>query len=246
MDATNTFRGDAVDQGPGGHARVALEGRRRSWDRVQAGVFGPLLFVAVSYLQMPANPGLDLSRHAFSYLSIGPTGVVQQVNFVALGVLNVIAATGLRRHVAGRTGVVAAVALAVCGLGQMIAGVFTLDPSNGFPAGAPAGMPPTVSTHGNLHGLGFTVAMVAWVVLLCLLARWQARQGDKNWARADLFFAVALVVTAACLMTPFGTVLLYVVLTSAWLHTAALLRHISHSLPAPAARDAGVEQGRAR
>ncbi|GAA4465552.1 hypothetical protein GCM10023170_075040 [Phytohabitans houttuyneae] len=45
--------------------------------------------------------------------------------------------------------------------------------------------------------------------------------------------AAALVVTAACLTTPFGTVLLYVVLTGAWIYTALLLRHLRDTRLSP-------------
>jgi hypothetical protein len=111
------------------------------------------------------------------------------------------------------------------GLGQVVAGVFTLDPSNGFPAGAPAGLPDTVSTHGNLHGVGFGLSMVSWLALLILLSRVHKGAGDHGWARLSILAAAALLITAACLMLPFGTVLLYVVLSSTWLFMAATFQH---------------------
>ena len=194
--------------------------------RLGAGVLSPVLFLLVSFAQMPINPGFDLTRHAFSYLSIGETGVLQQANFVVLGLLNILAATALRSHVAGRLGIAAAVLLAIDGLGQVIAGLFTLDPSNGFPEGAPAGLPETVSTHGSLHGLGFGVSMVSWVLLLLVLARRHAKVSERGWAAASIACAIALLVTAACLMTDFGTVLLYVVLTATWLFTSATFQHL--------------------
>ncbi|GAA3215508.1 DUF998 domain-containing protein [Dactylosporangium siamense] len=194
--------------------------------RLLAGIVSPVLFLAVSYLQLPFNPGFDLTRHAFSYLSIGDTGPIQQTNFVVMGLLNIVAATGLRQVVGGRLGTATATLLAIDGLGQIVAGVFTLDPSNGFPAGAPAGLPETVSTHGNLHGVGFGLSMVSWLALLVLLGRVHAVAGDRGWARLSIVAAVALLVTAACLMLPFGTVLLYVVLTSTWLFMAATFQHL--------------------
>jgi hypothetical protein len=193
---------------------------------LMAGVLSPLVFLVVSAIQIPFNPGFDLTRHAFSYLSIGDTGPVQQVNFVVMGLLNIVAATALPAHIPGRLGKVAAVLLSIDGLGQVVAGIFTLDPSNGFPEGAPAGLPESVSTHGNLHGLGFALSMVSWVLLLLVLARRHVRAGERAWARASCAVAGALLVTAACLMTDFGTVLLYVVLTGAWLFTAATWRHL--------------------
>jgi len=200
---------------------LAIRTERASGTLV-AGVISPVLFLIVSVLQMPFNPDLDLTKHAFSYLSIGDTGPIQQINFVVMGALNIVAATGLRV----RVGAIAAVLLAVDGLGQIVAGVFTLDPSNGFPASAPAGLPETVSAHGNLHGVGFTLSMVSWVLLLLVLARRHQRAGERGWAPASVACATALLITAACLMTPFGTVLLYVVLTIAWLFMAATMQHL--------------------
>ena len=194
--------------------------------RLLAGVVSPLLFLVVSFAQLPFNPGFDLTKHAFSYLSIGATGSIQQLNFVVMGLLNIVAATSLRSFVAGRAGTVAAVLLALDGVGQIVAGIFTLDPSNGFPEGAPAGLPDTVSTHGNLHGLGFALSVITWILLLLVLARRHAKAGERGWAAASVLAAAALLATAACLMTSFGTVMLYVTLTSTWLFTAATLQHL--------------------
>jgi Protein of unknown function (DUF998) len=194
--------------------------------RLTAGVLAAPLFLLISALQMPFNPGLDLTKHAFSYLSIGATGPLQQTDFVLMGLAHIVAATGLVRVLAGRAGYVAAALLAVDGLGQVIAGLFTLDPSNGFPQGAPPGLPETVTTSGNLHGLGFGLSIVSWVALLVVLARWFARARRRAWSRGCIAAAVALLVTAGCLMTPFGTVLLYAVLTSTWIYTALVLRHL--------------------
>lgn len=208
---------------------TAPTGTDRASGRLVAGVISPALFLILSVVQMPFNTGFDLTKHAFSYLSIGDTGLIQQANFVVMGALNIIAATGLRACVPGKAGIFAAVLLALDGLGQLIAGVFTLDPSNGFPAGAPAGLPDTVSIHGDLHGLGFGLSMVSWVLLLIVLARRHARAAEHAWARMSVLSAVALIITAGCLMTSFGTVLLYLVLTSTWLFTAATMQHLRTS-----------------
>ncbi|GAA4465548.1 DUF998 domain-containing protein [Phytohabitans houttuyneae] len=130
--------------------------------RLTAGVLAAPLFLLVSAVQLPFNPGLDLTEHAFSYLSIGPTGPLQQANFVLMGLAHIVAATALVRALTGRTAYAAAALLAAHGLGQVVAGLFTLDPSNGFPAGAPPGLPQTVTTHGHLHGLGFGLSIVSW------------------------------------------------------------------------------------
>jgi hypothetical protein len=179
--------------------------------------------LTVSFAQVPFNDGFDLTKHAFSYLSIGATGGLQRANFILLGVLTIVAAAGLRRLLDGKTSTAAFILLALVGAGQVIAGLFTLDPSNGFPIGAPDGRPEHVSAHGNLHGVGFAISMLSWVVLLVVLGRWLARRNNHRWARANVGFAAALIVTAGCLGTSFGTVLLYIVLSCTWLYTSMLL-----------------------
>lgn len=204
------------------HATVTARAARR----LLAGVVAPVLFLVVSVLQMPFNTGFDLTKHAFSFLSIGETGLIQQVNFVVMGILNLVAATGLFRVIGKRLGVVAGVLFAIHGLGQVVAGVFTLDPSFGFPPGAPAGMPETISLHSNLHGLGFTLSMMSWVALFVVFAIRHARVRERGWATASVIAAIALLVTAACLGTSFGTVVLYTVATATWLFTAATMQHL--------------------
>lgn len=194
--------------------------------RLLASVVSPVLFLVVSALQMPFNTGFDLTKHAFSYLSIGETGPLQQVNFIVMGVLNVVAATALPGVITGRLGVAAGVLLAIDGAGQIVAGLFTLDPSFGFPPGAPAGMPQTITLHGNLHGLGFTLSMVSWVALFIVLAIRHVRAGERGWAAASVVAAIALLGTAACLGTAFGTELLYAVLSATWLFTASTMQHL--------------------
>jgi uncharacterized protein DUF998 len=46
------------------------------------------------------------------------------------------------------------------GLGLIMAGIFLPGPGLGFPPGAPAGMPSTISRHALLHGVGSFLAFV--------------------------------------------------------------------------------------
>jgi hypothetical protein len=71
--------------------------------------------------------------------------------------------------------------------------------------------------------------MVSWVLLLLVLARRHAKVAEAGWKLAGVGAAVALLITAACLTTPFGTVLLYVTLTTTWLFTGAVMRHLNAS-----------------
>jgi hypothetical protein len=175
----------------------------------------------------PLNPGFDMTRHAFSFLSNGPYGWIQQTVFVVTGLLNTAAGIGLGRTLTGRTRLVAAISAILLGTGQIIAGVWRPDPAFGYPAGAPAGYPERVSLASVLHGVGFSISVLGWVVLLVALAVWLRRAGARRWAAATAGTAVAVLLVPALLGAPFGTVFLYLVMTSAFMFTAALFRRLS-------------------
>jgi hypothetical protein len=65
---------------------------------------------------------------------------------------------------------------------MVIAGVFTTDPGLGFPPGAPAGMPATMSWHADLHSLGFFVAFSSLTAACFVIARRFASLGRRRWA----------------------------------------------------------------
>jgi len=77
------------------------------------------------------------------------------------------------------------------------AGIFIADPMNGFPAGAPAGHPATVSLHGVLHlvaaGLGFLCLVAACVVM----ARRFAAERRRGWMAYSMLAGVAFLAAFA-------------------------------------------------
>lgn len=193
-------------------------------------VAGPAFLVA-SLLQLPLKEGFDLTRHAFSYLALGDHGWLQQVNFVLVGCLFALAATELRARLDGRLGRVAVTAGVLMGAGMVVAGIFTVDPSFGFPQGAPEGAPDEMSLSGALHGLGFAVSMTAWVVLLVALGLVLRRHGDRAISRTCFVVAAALVLIPVLSAAPFGTVYLYVVASAGFVLTSATLARINGPSP---------------
>ena len=66
-----------------------------------------------------------------------------------------------------------------------------------------------------------------WCALLVVLGLWLRRGRRSGWAIVALITAVALLAVPAVSAHPFGTVVLYVVVTCAFAITSALLAQVS-------------------
>jgi hypothetical protein len=158
-------------------------------------VAGPL-FLAASLTQAFTRRGFDLAQHPLSLLSLGSLGWVQIANFVISGVLYVVGAVGLRLALQdGRGRTWGPLLVGLTGAGLIIAGVFTADPGAGFPPGAPAGAP-TMSWHGLLHEIGFTLSFIGAIAACVVFARRYAALGRRGWMVAALAAAVAALIAA--------------------------------------------------
>ncbi len=111
------------------------------------------------------------------------------------------------------------------GADQVVAGSFRPDPAFGYPAGAPAGIPEHVGATSTGHAVGFEVAVAAWVALLVVLA--VALRHTRGWAVSALVLATGLLIVPAVSTMPFGTVVLYVVVSIGFLHTSAVHAHLA-------------------
>lgn len=145
-------------------------------------VVGPL-FVVVASIQALAVEGFDLGRHPISLLSAGDLGWIQTANFVVAGALALAFAVGARRAIAGGPGRTwGPVLLGGYGIGLVLAGVFTADPSLGFPPGTPDGIPEELSWHAVAHGVGFTLAFVSLTLACLVFARRFSALRGRGWA----------------------------------------------------------------
>jgi hypothetical membrane protein len=133
-------------------AREVTEGAAHALDRrrsviatlAAAGIAGPLLFTVVAVVHSLLRSDHSLVTLPISALAVGPSGWVQDVNFVICGVLLLAYPIGLHLEVRQRRwGVVGPALLVVSGAGLVLAGVF-----------------PAVDASGNLtyDSLGHTVA----------------------------------------------------------------------------------------
>ena len=153
---------------------------------LRAGIVAGPFFVLAGFAQIPFRAGFDLSKHAFSFLLIGPGGWVQAVVFVAAAVLMALAGVGLRRILSGRTRTVAFGAALGVVIGKIIAGVNAPQPSYGYPIGTAEGPPAVLSNASILHGVGFGLAVTAWIVLLVTLGVVLRRRGPNAHGLAGL------------------------------------------------------------
>jgi Protein of unknown function (DUF998) len=147
------------------------------------GVLGPVLFVVVFLIEGALRPDYDPLRMQVSLLSLGDRGPVQIANFLISGTLVLLFAFGLRRSLApGRGAVSGPVAIGAVGLGMLVAGVFSVQPSFGYPPGAPEGIGAEVSAASYAHVLGaflFVFGMVAAAAVFAVRFRAAGRSG---WA----------------------------------------------------------------
>jgi hypothetical membrane protein len=99
-----------------------------------AGIAGPLIFVLVAVVQSLLRSDHSLVALPISALAVGPSGWVQNVNFVISGVLFLAYPIGLHLEVRQkRWGVAGPTLLVLSGAGVVLAGVFpAVDASGAF------------------------------------------------------------------------------------------------------------------
>lgn len=141
------------------------------------------LWAAVALSQAALREGFDITRHPLSALSNGSLGWLQIADFVIVGALLAVGAAGLRRALAGGTGGTWAPRLVrVAGVGMIAAGVFVMDPADGFPAGTPYGPPATLTWHSYAHFAAGSVTFLSLIAACFVLGRRFGRAGDRRYA----------------------------------------------------------------
>ncbi len=97
-----------------------------------AGIAGPVMFAVVALVQSLLRPEHSLMTHPISALAAGPSGWVQDMNFLVFGSLMIAYAIGLHLGVrSSRAGVVGLVFLVLSGVGLVWAGLFPLTDATG-------------------------------------------------------------------------------------------------------------------
>ena len=164
----------------------------RSLALLACGLVGPPLFLIVFILEGALRPGYDSMKLPVSSLSIGPSGWIQQVNFIVTGVLVLGYAVGLKGSFDGYAGSTWGPRLVgLVGAGLVGAGVFTTDPVFGYPTTHPL-LLSQVTLHGHLHDLSSACVFVLLPGACIVFARLFRRKGEIRWATYSLL-------TAACM-----------------------------------------------
>lgn len=194
-----------------------------------AGIVAAPLWAAVSLTQAFTREGFDLTRHPLSMLSTGSLGWLQIANFIVAGMLAVAGSRGLRRVLRGTPGGTWAPRLTlVNGIGMIAAGVFVMDPADGFPAGTPAGAPAAMSWHSVLHLVSGSLSFIALAAACFVLGRHFARTGARRHAVASRIAGAAVIVGNAWAMSggTAGSMVLAVGVIAGTLWIAATCAHL--------------------
>ena len=164
---------------------------------LRCGLIAGPLFLLASLLQGFAREGFDLRRQPLSFLSLGTLGWLQIANFLLAGILTLLFAAGVRQQLRGRAGgTFGPLGFIGLGLGLIIAGLFPPDPGFGYPLGTPDGPPAHTTYHSSMHGLGFMLAFLFFVLAALIFARVDAGRGQWLSVGYTLVSAVAALVLA--------------------------------------------------
>jgi hypothetical protein len=173
---------------------------------------GGLLFTGTFLLAGATRPGYDPWRQPISALSLGPGGWVGIANFIVFGIVGVGGAIALRATLApGRGATWVPILRLIAALSMIVVGVFTQDPSGGYPVGVPAPAAPTV--HAMVHQVASFTSLIATVVYYLVLANRLAAEpqwrGWATWLRTTVVLMMIFLATFGALMStqhgPAGT-----------------------------------------
>ncbi|MGH2441538.1 MAG: DUF998 domain-containing protein [Chloroflexota bacterium] len=167
-----------------------------------AGLLGSVLFTASYMLDGALRPGYDSLRQPISALSLGPGGWVQITSFMVFGALTCCSAIGWRATMSTGIGVTWYPRLKVlAGVALITAGIFSQDPSLGFPHGVASPANPTL--HAQIHNLATLVSLTATIAGFLVLARRFVHEPKwHGWAAYAVLTAALMVI----LLAAFGSV----------------------------------------
>lgn len=149
------------------------------------------LFTVVYLIEGVTRPRYDAMSQAISALALGPGGWLQQANFIVFGACLLGVAVAWRATLRGSAGaVVYPVIRGVEGVAFIAVGLFSDDPTRGYPPGAT--LTPT-TFHGEIHIIGAYVIVSSMALGLCVMAWRFAR--ELHWWGWATFSVVGAILT---------------------------------------------------
>jgi hypothetical membrane protein len=159
-----------------------------------AGIAGPIIFAVVALVQSLLRPDHSLVTHPISALAAGPSGWVQNVNFLLFGLLMITYAIGLHLGVRPRrAGVVGLAFLVLSGIGLMWGGVFPATDATG-----------AFQEDRLLHIPGFIMTFLGAGIGLIVMSRRMA--GDPGWKSVATYALVTGIAMLALILVGGGLV----------------------------------------
>jgi hypothetical protein len=166
---------------------------------LSCGTIGSLLFTTTYLIEGATRPGYNALQQSISALSLGPGGWVQQVNFVVFGLIILSTVFAWRKVLKGGPGATwYPIFRCLEGLGILLDGFFSQDPTFGYPPGT-ALVSPTL--HGTLHVVFAFISITAIACGFFVLAR--RFVGDPQW-RGWATYTVITGILTIVFITIFG------------------------------------------
>jgi len=156
-----------------------------------AGIVGPVMFAVVALVQSLLRSDHSLVSDPISALAAGPSGWVQDLNFLLFGLLMIAFALGLHLGVRStRWGVVGLAFLVLSGVGLVWAGVFPATDATG-----------AYQDDRVLHIVAFPMTFLGAGIGLVVMSRRMA--GDPRW-RSVATYALATGIAVLVLLLAGG------------------------------------------
>lgn len=199
---------------------------------LSCGAVGGFGFITVALVTGSLRPDYSALHMPVSMLSLNEGGCVQVANFVITGILMLACAIGVKRAVqSGRASKWGPILIGTYGLCLIGAGVFSTDPSYGYPPGAALGRAVSRSLHGRLHDLTSVIVFAALTAACFVFARrFAARPRGRRFAAYSCasgvaipaFFVSAAVAWSSNSAVSFGGVFQRLSIATGWIWVALL------------------------
>ncbi|MBW3621163.1 MAG: DUF998 domain-containing protein [Actinobacteria bacterium] len=151
----------------------------------------PLIFLAVMMVEGARRPDYDPSYHMASALSTGDRGWVQVANFLQMGIGMLAFSVAINQTL---DTVLGSVLVAVFGLGAIVSGLFSMDPSFGYPPGTPPGVPTRPTWQHQIHGAAGAIMFLA-IFGACLAVAGRLEGGWRVYTLATAGVGITLTVS---------------------------------------------------